>query len=167
MRQLLGGLGTPVSTDTHSPILREVFLQRVARQVRMIFAVAGDMTLDHLATLADRVAESSIPSMSPLSSSPATSDTVLTRIEARLHQLVDLVATLQLHRRPDRPDRDSLHVRPLVLLPVAFLAMLTVAPRLHLLISAGITETWETIPDDALAVARGRETDGPVTDGGG
>lgn len=133
--------------------------------MRTILDAAYDMTLDRLATLTDRVADSPIPSVSALSSPPAASDTALARVELRLDQLVDVAATLKFYRRPDRRSRPRSCSRRASSrnLPPILLAV----HRPHPLVSVGITETSETVPDDAPALAPGRKTHGPVTDGGG
>lgn len=74
MQRLLGCPGSPGSFYMHSPILHELFLQRLSHPIHRIVTAADDVTLHRLATLADRVANSSIQSVSAFSSPPAISD---------------------------------------------------------------------------------------------
>ena len=100
MQQLLGGkLGS--SSDTNS-ILRELFLQRLPANVRMVLA-SMDMSMDisKLADMADKVMEVATPTVS------AIADASFERIEAGemkklredVARLTDLIASLQTDRR--------------------------------------------------------------------
>ncbi|XP_064463405.1 uncharacterized protein LOC135374343 [Ornithodoros turicata] len=62
MQQLLG------SNTLDNTILRELFLQRLPSQVRMVLTAAGDISIDDQARLADRILELSIQSTSPIAS---------------------------------------------------------------------------------------------------
>ncbi|XP_064479030.1 uncharacterized protein LOC135392240 [Ornithodoros turicata] len=62
MRQLLGDS----STDVQQPLLRELFRQRLPQATRMVLAGSEDLTLDRLASLADRIADYSAPQNSRL-----------------------------------------------------------------------------------------------------
>ncbi|CAN7991375.1 unnamed protein product [Ixodes hexagonus] len=65
MRHLLEEKASTVDDS----LLRQLFLQRLPTNVCMVPAAAGDMTLDDLAALADRVVEVASPSISPIDSS--------------------------------------------------------------------------------------------------
>ncbi|KAH6928797.1 hypothetical protein HPB50_019529 [Hyalomma asiaticum] len=43
--------------SNHSPFLRELFLQSLRQPIRLVLAAAGDVSLDRLAELADKVHE--------------------------------------------------------------------------------------------------------------
>lgn len=90
MRQLLGA--NP--TEAHSNLLRELFIQRLPANVRMISASAASMTLDNLAELADRIVEHSAPMVSPVAG--PTTPTSGTSIEAKLQALTEAVHALHL-----------------------------------------------------------------------
>lgn len=96
MRQMLGER----PTEGHSALLRELFLQRLPLNMRIILAAAGDVSLDKLAEMADRMAEHVLPAVSSVASpSSATSTT-----EERLQYLTDAVHALQLsHQNRPRP----------------------------------------------------------------
>ncbi|XP_064468344.1 uncharacterized protein LOC135379022 [Ornithodoros turicata] len=93
MRQLLGS-----AADTQLPILRELFLQRLPQQVRMALAGSEEVSLEHLAQLADRIIEHSSPSIAPVSrATPATSscaaDDVIASLQEQVARLSDAVET--------------------------------------------------------------------------
>ena len=96
MQQLLGDAAGP---NPDNKFLRELFLQRLPSHVRMVLASAGEMSLEALAQLADKIAEVATPSISTLNLSPLT---------AEVEQLPSEVARLQniqlasLHHRPSR-----------------------------------------------------------------
>ncbi|XP_064469558.1 uncharacterized protein LOC135384277 [Ornithodoros turicata] len=60
MKQLLGD-----SADAQPSILRELFLQRLPQQVRLVLAGPDEVSLDNLAQLADRIIDYSAPSAPP------------------------------------------------------------------------------------------------------
>ncbi|XP_064479148.1 uncharacterized protein LOC135392362 [Ornithodoros turicata] len=60
MKQLLGD-----SADTQPSILRELFLQRLPQQVRLVLAGSDEVSLDNLAQLTDRMIDYSAPSAPP------------------------------------------------------------------------------------------------------
>ncbi|XP_064470149.1 uncharacterized protein LOC135384897 [Ornithodoros turicata] len=62
MQQLLG------SNTLDNTILRELFLQRLPSQVRLVLTAAGDISIDDQARLADRILELSVQSTSPIAS---------------------------------------------------------------------------------------------------
>lgn len=84
MKQLLGE-----DSSADDGLFRELFLQRLPRQVRMILAASSDQTVDKLAELADRVTEGGSPGIpremanvvAQTSVSCPTSDDYRTRIE--------------------------------------------------------------------------------------
>ncbi|XP_077496505.1 uncharacterized protein LOC144107388 [Amblyomma americanum] len=67
IRQLLGEHDVP----SHTSFLRELFLNHLPKPIRLVLPPAGDVTLDRLTELADRVHEVASPSVSgdPLASS--------------------------------------------------------------------------------------------------
>ena len=69
MQQLLGDAAGP---NPDNSLLRELFLQRLPNQVRMVLASAGEMTLEALAQLADKVMEVVSPTISSVSATPQT-----------------------------------------------------------------------------------------------
>ena len=84
MRQLWCG------GDGDDTILRELFLQRLPNNVRMVLAPSGnDITLDNLAEMADRILEVSTPTVTAVHSVPTSTEIDSLRTEVR--QLQDLV----------------------------------------------------------------------------
>ena len=70
MQQLLGDN----AAATGGPLLRELFLQRLPPNVRMVLASSGDAkSLDELATLADKVLDAAPPSMALIAPPPPSS----------------------------------------------------------------------------------------------
>ena len=63
MQQLLGDAAGP---NPDNKFLRKLFLQCLPSQVRMVLASAGEMSLEALAQLADKIA----PSISTINLSP-------------------------------------------------------------------------------------------------
>lgn len=100
MRQLLGN----PPPESQQPLLRELFLQRLPQGMRMVLAGSDDFSLDKLATLADRIADYSTPSHTPLvaTAAPPVSSR-FDQIEARLQELTNALQALQ--RRPRSPAR--------------------------------------------------------------
>lgn len=92
MRQLFGA-GSP---DAHNSILRELFLQRLPANIRMILASAADMSMDKLAELADRIAEHAVPSVSSVIS---TVPPQISTLENRIVQLTEAINALQMPQR--------------------------------------------------------------------
>lgn len=99
MRQLLGD---PPS-ESQQPLLRELSLQRLPQGMRMVLAGSDDFSLDKLATLADRIADYSAPSPTPLVAAATSVPSRFDQIEARLQELTDALQALQ--PRPRSPSR--------------------------------------------------------------
>ena len=99
MQQLLGDHGT----EANLTFLRELFLQRLPPNVRMVLASTGDtMDLATLADMADKVIEVAAPSVSAISQPPPGFDSDLTQLRADVSRLTDLVASLTRERPPRR-----------------------------------------------------------------
>ncbi|KAH6939388.1 hypothetical protein HPB50_017748 [Hyalomma asiaticum] len=81
MRQLLRSS----DVDSNGALFRELFLQRLPQSTRPVLAAAGDLTLDRLAQLADRVHDATSATVAALSSTPESS--VVSRLESRIDQL--------------------------------------------------------------------------------
>lgn len=98
MQQLLGDkLGT--SADANS-FLRELFLQRLPANVRMVLASTdSSMDLDKLADMADKVMEVATPTVATVSV-PHSSDSEVKQLREEVARLADLVASLT--TRPPR-----------------------------------------------------------------
>ena len=103
MQQLLGDkLGT--STD-HNAFLRELFLQRLPSNVRMVIASADtSMNLDKLADMADKVMEVAAPTISGISgTAPNPTDSAeFKQLRDEVARLTDLVSSLSTRPRPRR-----------------------------------------------------------------
>ncbi|KAH7934546.1 hypothetical protein HPB51_029088 [Rhipicephalus microplus] len=100
MRQLLGGPSAP----QEEKLLCELFLQRFPQSMVPVFVAAGDVPLDTLAEMADRVADySRAHSLNAVTTPPPASaaDPALASIENRLDTLVRrLDDFVPAHRRP-------------------------------------------------------------------
>ena len=105
MQQLLGdqaGL-------TDGTFLRELFLQRLPGNVRMILASTADtVSLENLAELADKIVEVAIPSVSAVDTPKLTTE--VEQLRAEVTRLQDVVKSLtrqtrQLPRRSPSPAR--------------------------------------------------------------
>ena len=112
MRQLLG----PQATDSQDRILRELFLQKLPQGMRMVLAAADDMPLDRLATLADRTAEYSAPSIAAVASQepyePQPWQATVAEIKASIAELSCAVAAMKASdERPRQSRRGSPHAR--------------------------------------------------------
>ena len=100
MQQLLGDkLGT--GTDANS-FLRELFLQRLPPNVRMVLASADpSTTLDNLADMADKIMEVSTPTIAAMST-VRVDDSEVKQLRDEVSRLADLVASLSRAHRPRR-----------------------------------------------------------------
>ncbi|KAH6944128.1 hypothetical protein HPB50_001944 [Hyalomma asiaticum] len=89
MRQLLR------SSDVNSneALFRELFLQRLPQSTRLVLAAAGELTLDRVAQLADRVHDATSARVTALSSTPESS--VVSRLESRIDQLAASIDALR------------------------------------------------------------------------
>ena len=105
MQQLLGEkLGT--STDANS-FLRELFLQRLPPNVRMVLASADpSTTLENLADMADKIMEVSTPSVAAMSTASVDNSEVK-QLRDEVSRLADLLASLSRahHSRRRTPSR--------------------------------------------------------------
>ena len=95
MQQLLGDhLG---ATADNNSFLKELFLQRLPPNVRMVLASADDTTdLAKLADMADKVIEVAAPTVSAVSRTNPDAD--IDKLRAEVTRLADLVSSLTQHR---------------------------------------------------------------------
>ncbi|KAG0414988.1 hypothetical protein HPB47_007844 [Ixodes persulcatus] len=105
MQQLLGTR----TTDLDSIMLRELFLQRLPTNVRMVLISAGEANLPKLAELADRLMAVPSSSVSAVQAEPATSDQ-LQDIRDEISLLAVTVAALQ--ESVSHPSNQSTKPRP-------------------------------------------------------
>ncbi|KAH6925785.1 hypothetical protein HPB50_009879 [Hyalomma asiaticum] len=96
MRQLLH-TADATTTDADSRLLRELFLQRLPVNVRMILASAADKRLSELVELADSVLAVAPPSVAALQPDIAgrAPTTALHDIREQISRLADTVAAMQ------------------------------------------------------------------------
>lgn len=114
MRQLLGEeLGT---ADDANSFLRELFLQRLPANVRMVLASADDsMDIHKLADMADKVMEVTTPTVAALSDARPdhTDASEIKQLREQVARLTDLVSSLTTRSRrrsssrPHRPHRPN------------------------------------------------------------
>ena len=106
MQQLLGDH----TAEANTTFLRELFLQRLPSNVRMVLASTADsMDLATLADMADKVIEVATPSISSLTQ-PASPDPQLQQLRAEVTRLAELVASLI--TRPRQRSRSRSRDRP-------------------------------------------------------
>ena len=95
--------------DTDETLLRELFMQRLPRNVCMVLAPSGtDVSLDNLAEMADRimdvptttVAGVHAPQFFPPHTPPASTE--IDSLRAEVRQLQDMVRSLMLYPRDSR-----------------------------------------------------------------
>ena len=98
LQQLLGDAAGPNPDNT---FLRELFLQRLPGHVRMVLASSGDIPLEALATLADKVMEVASPSVSSVNVAPLTSE--VGQLRSEVTQLREMIAALKI--APSNPHR--------------------------------------------------------------
>ncbi|KAH6922356.1 hypothetical protein HPB50_013396 [Hyalomma asiaticum] len=103
-RQLLHTAGA-TTTDADSRLLRELFLQRLSVNVRMVLASAADKRLSQLAEIADSVLAIAPPSVAALQPDIAgcAPTTALHDIREQISRLADTVAAMQARSTPEEP----------------------------------------------------------------
>ena len=100
MQQLLGDN----TAAANSPLLRELFLQGLPPNVRMVASSGDASTLDELATLSNRVLDTAPPSMASIAPAPPPSEVDDLRTEvARLKELVTSLSTQERSTRYRSP----------------------------------------------------------------
>ena len=112
LQQLLGDAAGPNPDNT---FLRELFLQRLPGHIRMVLASSGDMPLEALATLADKVMEVASPSVSFVNVVPLTSE--VGQLRSEVAQLWEMLAALKIapsnpHRRAQSHSQSTLAASP-------------------------------------------------------
>ncbi len=141
LQQLLGDSQAHISP----PFLRELFLQRLPGNVRMVLASTSDhLPLEELAQLADRIMDVSPPTVATVTPTPLAELDHLRSEVARLQSLVQQI-------NMDRPSRQSSHPA-------------SPAPA-DLPTFAGITFGLVIVPASADRLAPSRETTRPVASG--
>ncbi|XP_070385769.1 uncharacterized protein [Dermacentor albipictus] len=109
MRQLLGDR----TQDSESPLLRELFLQRLPQTLVVVLAAADDMPLDKLAELADRVNDySGARSVVSSTTVPSALEARQSRLEEKIDSLMDAMAAMQMNTPRRSPlARGGSHLR--------------------------------------------------------
>lgn len=110
MRQLLGDQ----AADSNSPLLRELFLQRLPQNMVAVLAATDIMNLDKLAETADHIADYSDPSgvaavSTPSTPSSSSHEALHARLEERLDEIVDTLAAMRVPGPPRRPSSQKRH----------------------------------------------------------
>ena len=105
MQQLLGDkLGTSADANT---FLRELFLQHLPPNVRMVLASAdASMDLNKLADMADKVMEVAMPTVSAIADK-RTETSEVKQLREEVTRLADLVASLTTRSRPRSRSRST------------------------------------------------------------
>ncbi|XP_037507422.1 uncharacterized protein LOC119383391 [Rhipicephalus sanguineus] len=112
MRQLLHTAGA-TTTEADSRLLRELFLQRLPVNVRMVLASAADKRLSQLAELADSVLAVAPPSVAALQPDIVgrAPTTALHDIREQISRLADTVAAMQARSTPEERQRPAAQQR--------------------------------------------------------
>ncbi len=102
--QLLRRMRQLWNDDMGEPLLRELFLQRLPANVRMVLASSNPTTtIDELAETADRVMEVSVPVISAVGSNPRASATAeIESLRSEVRKLQELMTTMSVHARSSR-----------------------------------------------------------------
>ena len=120
LQQLLGDAAGPNPDNT---FLRELFLQWLPGHVRMVLASSGNMPLEALATLADKVMEVASPSVSSVNVAPLTLE--VGQLRSEVAQLREMLAALKItpsnpHRRAQSHSQSTLAASPRSSSPAPF-----------------------------------------------
>ena len=100
MQQLLGDK----AASTDSSFLRELFLQRMPGNIRMVLASTADtVSLEELATLADKVMDVTTPSIAAVHPPQIVTDVELLRAE--VSRLTEVISSFTSSRQPRRSGR--------------------------------------------------------------
>ncbi|KAH6948706.1 hypothetical protein HPB50_025920 [Hyalomma asiaticum] len=115
MRQLLHTAGA-TTTDADSRLLRELFLQRLPVNVRMVLASAADKRLSQFAELAESVPAVAPPSVAALQPdiSGRAPTTALHDIREQISRFADTVAAMQARSTLEERQRPAAQQRKLV-----------------------------------------------------
>ena len=104
MNQLLGDKASGIDNS----LLRELFLQRLPPNVRMVLAsTAEPVTLEALASLADKIMEVATPTVSTINHSSDHLLSELSSLKAELSQLKQLITSRNPSHRPSRSRPNS------------------------------------------------------------
>ena len=160
LQQLLGDAAGPNPDNT---FLRELFLQRLPGHVRMVLASSGDIPLEALATLADKVMEVASPSVSSVNVAPLTSE--VGQLRSEVTQLREMIAALKIAPATPTAGRGHAPSLPRQQAPVPAVLLHPQRGTPHLPASAGIIAGLGTPPASAPPPVRGRETARPGVDG--
>ena len=98
-------VGDKLGTADNDSFLRELFLQKLPPNVRMILASSeSSLSLDKLAELADKVAEVALPTVATVIETPPQPDQVK-QLRAEVARLKDLLQSMntELRRRSPKP----------------------------------------------------------------
>ena len=116
MEQLMGDH----ATSTDSAFLRELFLQRLPSQVRMVLASADDsVSLAQLAQLADKILEVAVPSSVASVETPSSLASDVEQLRAQVSELQETIKNLRRPSRPPRPPSLSRSCSPRPTSPVS------------------------------------------------
>ena len=104
MQQLLGSRASMID----STFLRELFLQHLPSNVRMVLASTADtVSIENLAELADKIVEVATPTVSTIQTSQLTSE--VEQLRSEVTRLQTLVKSLSVKRKPSQSPTPTRH----------------------------------------------------------
>ena len=99
MQQLMGG--SAPSDPPDNSLLRELFLQRLPSNVRMVLASTGeDLSIDNLAVMAVKIMEVAAPTVSSVSTPPPPPNPEVAQLREEVAELRRLISSLHVSQPP-------------------------------------------------------------------
>ena len=99
MQQLMGD-SAPANPSDNS-LLRELFLQRLPSNVRMVLASTGEnLSIDNLAAMADKIMEVAVPTVSSVTTPPPPPNPEVAQLREEVAELRRLINSLQVSQPP-------------------------------------------------------------------
>lgn len=99
MQQLMGD--SAPSDPSDNSLLRELFLQRLPSNVRMVLASTGeDLPIDNLAAMADKIIEVAAPTVSSVSTPPPPPNPEVAQLREEVAELRRLIGSLHVSQPP-------------------------------------------------------------------
>ena len=99
MQQLMGD--SAPSDPSDNSLLRELFLQRLPSNVRMVLASTGeDLSIDNLAVMADKIMKVAAPTVSSVTTPPPPPNPEVAQLREEVAELRRLISSLHVSQPP-------------------------------------------------------------------